>query len=386
MVYADSSGVAMYSRSRGRYGGRYKTRLWKVLKASCQPSWWRFGCSRPYVSNTSYFWWPGKQGVAPLPSDSNISVVGSTAMIGAYPLMSTRYTAANRDYYCAPLYMYDLTSLPYNKSGSNTIAGLPFFSLQFVGRNDNVERVFFRNPLGENAATSSEGVPWYEPVDIPGSYGSAINEPLRNVLLNYVNFKFMLRGGTQWPTRFRFDLIQINDDDLHPFQYTIQDEVAPTSLDARLERQSVNVIDFYRELVRPHTVSQNVAGANVFRERRRMKVLKSWTEELEPIAEKEGAVFQNRQVKSFNLSFPLNRMCRFDWDIPNSTEGDGQKNVTTANAYVLENGKNEVLVTPNARVYLMIRGDSWSTYAGAVNAGEVPSFDMEVKRKQTVVK
>jgi len=194
-------------------------------------------------------------------------------------------------------------------------------------------------------------------------------------VLKWAQIKMLTYGRTAATTRFDVDLISLNRDYLHPefmcpVDTTITLGAATVAMDANYAAEH-NV--FWQALVRPYLFSPLLTGNPKYNIGGKMKthLHRSWT--TQPSLTNEPSATQYAgHMHQFDLKLNLDRVQRYDWNASTyqitaaSLEGTAQ---------LTESFNDSTVVSPNKRMYLMIRAQSRLSTATTVDPSLHPSFD-----------
>lgn len=179
------------------------------------------------------------------------------------------------------------------------------------------------------------------------SAGSSYLEgyPLRQDILDWIQFKLLFYCPTQRPSKFLIQLVQFNDERLVP-------GATVTTFSSA----------FWQSMVKKFMWSPLETGDNQYN--KYLKVLYSMQFSMDP---KESTDPANTKLREVNIFKRMNRRCTYDWqqdDRMFMNQEDGQQN----------SGDLSTTVHPRARVFLMIRALASN---GAAESNTIhPSYDL----------
>lgn len=254
-----------------------------------------------------------------------------------------------------PCKIFDLTSI-INRTDGTLNAAAPGYepkinpdgSIQFVSQScvDAAGNVV--NP----------GVWQYEDSGWAGA-GVGDNVPGTKSILDWLDIRLRLYGHFTGQCKWSIQLVQFADHANAP-------EYQPTTPNA--SRTAL-----WQHLVKPFTYSSIFTTAS--NQQGKMRVLRSWNYILQP-----GTNESNKQFRDVKYFLRMNRRQNYAWaDADGLTSSDG---VMTDDDFAVTSGTGRAVVTPRARIYLLIRASA-QTPAAAFDKLSHPSMDMIVRAKHT---
>jgi len=280
---------------------------------------------------------------------------------GYYWMSNFVNTAGRRD---MPLYLFDLTSVHQNPSGTTA---LPFVQLSVETATGVAAFTPQSHFASSGGAMGSGGTSWgLEKQPLSTDQGI----PLNKSFLKSVSIKMNCWGAKTKATTYTIQLVKFLDDDLVPNHL---------SYAADLAGATSKRTDFYQNLMKSLTYNPISQTGGSFKGR--MKVLKSENFIIQPNDTSDGDTDPN--VRTLSMYVAMNRVISYLEQAAFIT--------TVANlsddADYAENSQamNKPQTRPKSRVYLMIRASNYKLDTSNSNT-DTPSFDLVIRANHQMTK
>lgn len=325
---------------------------WKRLHTDEMPVYYRYQGILSYTAARGYY-------------QMDRTVIGTPGQAGASEAL--------------PLYLFDLTAVPYNGSTQNSGVGSRLSLVNSSTGFNNVQYYFDQdlnagtnqNPAGVDVAGSSvtNNNYWTDNV------GTNFFGPGRTDQLSYLDIRLVCVAALTYPTEYEISLVQLQDEWLHPHWRSTtnsgQDNIAWNQLrNAFWENEVYKYCTNPIAIVNPKTKKLG--------QKRVMWQTKFTIQPKSTISTQvEGA---HKIVKLFKW---MNRLQRYDWT-QNGSIQKGAGGALLVGGYLPAGGfpvndvtANAETVHPKARIYLMVK----ATSLGASGSIDTPSFDLVIRKK-----
>lgn len=256
-----------------------------------------------------------------------------------------------------PLYMFDLTSVYENPTGTNSNPFLQLCQSSTTG-------VMAFTPK-DNGATGA-GLTWF--VEKSPTSATDPPDPFSKSFLKAVSIKLNCWGAKTKAAQYTIQLVKFLDDELVPSHGTYT---------ADLALGTAKRSDFYQNLIKTLTYNPIAQTGGTYRGR--MKVLKSETFTLQPNDTSDGDTDPN--VKTVSMYVAMNRIISYQ-ESAAVLPTDTQLNENASFAQ-LNSAQFKPQTRPKARVYLMIRCSNYKADVAESN-DQTPSFDLMIRANHQV--
>lgn len=339
-----------HKRFRYRRGRKPKHNLkqaWKMLKSTVEPVYLRLQHMNPYC----------------------------TTACGAQKLFNLQNTNASYVRMYMPCHIYDVSAFMNNVGGALAYGEVgpytPTFSSGGVTRYENVQLL--------KDSGDADRLTWG--CESTSHTTTAVAQaPHRRSIWDWLEFRLLCYGRTTLPTRWRIQLVQFRDENLHPRQFL--DNQPDTETLAKAQ-------EFWNSYLSPMMVNP-IEAANVEARKGMMKVLKSIDFVMASSRNDDGTIAGIPLIQEIRGFHRMNRMQKYDWDAPKReniyTTNNGQ------NQFTVNDSNCEPYVAPMARVYLVVSAQSsGGTYAAAnpplvadFLAASQPSYDILLRVRHSI--
>lgn len=260
-------------------------------------------------------------------------------------------------YRALPCYLFDLTSLQQNPSG--TYCEYPFVNLQQTGTN------MLFTPFPHKKADGVTDTTRWELEKSPTTTPVMSSKSM----LKSLSIKLNCWGAKTKAAAYTIQLVKFLDDEICP------DHTGGAASSIALATPKRN--DFWQNLMKPLVFSPIAQTGGAYKGR--MKVLKSETFTLQPNSADDGDTDPN--VRTVSMYVAMNRILSYQESATVlTTEADTEDQADFA---VNTTAQFKPQTRPKSRVYLMIRCSNYKQDAAESNV-DTPSFDLMVRANHQV--
>lgn len=300
---------------RGRKPKKNLKQAWKLLKSTTEPIYLRAQAMNVYSTPDCGF-------------------------MKLFSIKNTKSPEQERTY--LPCHIYDVSAFMNNVGGSLTFGDIGPYTPSVSNTSS-----FLRYPIVRRLldAAGAERDQWG--VESTAHLSTAVAQaPHRRSLWDWFDFRLLCYGRTTVSTRWRIQLVQFSEENLHPR------ELADNQMDGETIPRS---IEFWNSYLSP-MMNNPIDSANVEARKGCMKVLKS-IDFLQASSRTDDGTASNipliQEIRGFHR---MNRMQSYDWDY--SKREATYDTFGQVNKYVVNDANCEPYVTARARIYLVISAQS----------------------------
>lgn len=188
---------------------------------------------------------------------------------------------------------------------------------------------------------------------------STLTWPGDNAIHKWSSLDLELWGCRNKPTKYNVSLVQFSEDVLNDYS-----------------NKSGQAAEFWQSLIKHYTYSP-LAKMEDGWTKKKMKILKSYTINIDPTANYEND--PDPHVKTLKLFYRFNRKCTFNW-MYNTSTVQTREEMNEAD-WRQEANQNQVQVHPNARIYVLVRASNFTRLGGGDTADNTtnPSISWVMK-------